>query len=202
MIVKKMNSKQIVKNIENNIKGKICSKSYIHLLLDLKESMKEFCKTYLEIGTLHGGSISLLCHSKYKTYFIGIDDFNFYKRIFNGKTEVKKQNAINNIKKFNKKKYKIDLIEGNSHDRKVFGKIKQLCDNNIQLLLIDGDHTKKGIKKDFEMYSPLVEKNGYIFFDDYSHKAWPGIEKGIDELNFNTWNFIDKGKYYYIIQRK
>lgn len=196
-----MNSKQIVKKIESNIKGKICSKDYIHILFDLKESMKEFCKTYLEIGTLHGGSISVLCHSKYNTHFIGVDDFNYYKRLFDGKTEVKKQNAINNIKKFNKKKYKVDLLEGNSHDIKILNKVKSLS-NKIQLLLIDGDHTKKGVKKDFKMYSPLVESGGYIFFDDYSHSAWPGIEKAINEIDFTDWNVIDNEKYFYIVQRK
>lgn len=36
----------------------------------------------------------------------------------------------------------------------------------IDLLFIDGDHLYGGVKKDFEMYSPLVDNNGIIIFHD------------------------------------
>ena len=36
----------------------------------------------------------------------------------------------------------------------------------IDVLFIDGDHTYHGVKKDFEMYEPLVEKDGIIIFHD------------------------------------
>jgi len=36
----------------------------------------------------------------------------------------------------------------------------------IDVLLIDGDHSYEGVKKDFEMYSPLMNENGLIFFHD------------------------------------
>lgn len=36
----------------------------------------------------------------------------------------------------------------------------------IDLLFIDGDHIYEGVRKDFEMYSPLVRKGGIIAFHD------------------------------------
>lgn len=39
--------------------------------------------------------------------------------------------------------------------------------DGVDLLFIDGDHSYKGIKTDFELYFPLVNKNDYIIFDDY-----------------------------------
>jgi hypothetical protein len=30
----------------------------------------------------------------------------------------------------------------------------------VDFLFIDGDHTYEGVKKDFEMYSPLVRREG------------------------------------------
>jgi predicted O-methyltransferase YrrM len=33
-------------------------------------------------------------------------------------------------------------------------------------LFIDGDHTFEGVKKDWEMYSPLVRPGGLIVFHD------------------------------------
>ena len=37
----------------------------------------------------------------------------------------------------------------------------------IDLLFIDGDHTKKGVLQDWEDYSNLVTKGGIVVFDDY-----------------------------------
>jgi len=41
-----------------------------------------------------------------------------------------------------------------------------LRDNKVDFLFIDGDHSYEGVKKDFEMYSPLVKKGGIIAFHD------------------------------------
>lgn len=50
----------------------------------------------------------------------------------------------------------------------------------INLLIIDGDHSYEGVKYDFDTYFPLVQPGGYIIFDDYSAKEWPGVQKFID----------------------
>lgn len=50
-------------------------------------------------------------------------------------------------------------ILGNSHDIKTFDAlVKKTKDRNVDLLFIDGDHTFEGVKHDFFMYSPLVER--------------------------------------------
>jgi len=36
----------------------------------------------------------------------------------------------------------------------------------LDFLFIDGDHTYEGVKRDFEMYSPLVRNGGIIAFHD------------------------------------
>jgi len=43
---------------------------------------------------------------------------------------------------------------------------KNLNGNQLDFLFIDGDHSYEGVKKDFEMYSPLVRKVGIIAFHD------------------------------------
>jgi len=45
-------------------------------------------------------------------------------------------------------------------------------------LFIDGDHTYKGVKKDFEMYSPLVREDGIIAF----HDVVPGPHELVGEV--------------------
>jgi hypothetical protein len=40
------------------------------------------------------------------------------------------------------------------------------------LLFIDGDHRYEGVRRDFEMYSPLVGAGGLIAFHDNPGEDW------------------------------
>jgi predicted O-methyltransferase YrrM len=64
-----------------------------------------------------------------------------------------------------------------------------LVDDKLDFLFIDGDHTYEGVKKDFEMYSPLVRKGGLIAFHDIC-KHPPQLNCTVDKF----WNEI-KGSY-------
>jgi predicted O-methyltransferase YrrM len=62
---------------------------------------------------------------------------------------------------------RIHLIRADSHDEATLEKIKTVFnDKKIDFLFIDGDHTYEGVKRDFQMYSPLVKKEGVIAFHD------------------------------------
>jgi predicted O-methyltransferase YrrM len=43
---------------------------------------------------------------------------------------------------------------------------RQIHRKKLDFLFIDGDHTYEGVKGDFEMYGPLVQKGGLIAFHD------------------------------------
>jgi len=61
----------------------------------------------------------------------------------------------------------IQLLAGNSHSQKMLEKVEELLDGlKVDLLFIDGDHSYEGVKKDWEMYSPLVKKGGIVVFHD------------------------------------
>ena len=81
-------------------------------------------------------------------------------------------------KSFALKRQKIRLLRGNSHDPSTLRKVKcYLKDAQLDLLFIDGDHTYKGVKQDYELYSPLVRKGGLIIFHDIAHhKPETGVE--------------------------
>ena len=74
--------------------------------------------------------------------------------------------------------------------------LKILQGKKIDLLFIDGDHTYEGVKKDWEMYSPLVRKGGIIAFHDINfhprditvqvNKLWKEVKP-----NFKTVEFVD-----------
>ncbi len=68
---------------------------------------------------------------------------------------------------FASKKQNVYLMKNNSHEPDTLKALKEILNGRkIDLLFIDGDHSYAGIKKDFEMYSPLVKKGGIIAFHD------------------------------------
>jgi predicted O-methyltransferase YrrM len=63
-----------------------------------------------------------------------------------------------------------EVVYGDSHDEETLQALKDLLAGDlVDLLFIDGDHTYPGVRKDFEMYSPLVRPDGIIAFHDICH---------------------------------
>ena len=55
--------------------------------------------------------------------------------------------------------------ESDSHDQRVLDTVK-IYMPVVDFLFIDGDHSYEGVKKDWEMYGPLVRKGGIVAFHD------------------------------------
>lgn len=61
----------------------------------------------------------------------------------------------------------VEVVEGDSHDPRVFNRLGELLDGEpVDFLFIDGDHTYTGVKRDWEMYAPLVREGGCVAFHD------------------------------------
>jgi predicted O-methyltransferase YrrM len=70
-------------------------------------------------------------------------------------------------KSFSKEGQEIYLIRRDSHDPQTLEEVKRILGGErVDFLFIDGDHTYEGVKRDFEMYSPLVREGGIIAFHD------------------------------------
>lgn len=55
-----------------------------------------------------------------------------------------------------------------------------LANKVIRLLFIDGDHTYEGVRKDIELFCPLVRAGGVVIFDDFDNTS-PGVIKAAEE---------------------
>lgn len=117
-------------------------------------------KVVVEIGSKFGGTLHIWC-SLTKGKVVSID---LVEGIHGGITrEQFNDRNMNFLNKFSN----VNFIEGNSHDEDTFKLLsKVLHGDKIDFLFIDGDHTYEGVKQDYEMYSPLVKKGGYIAFHD------------------------------------
>lgn len=49
------------------------------------------------------------------------------------------------------------------------------------LVFIDGDHRYEACRRDIEGYAPLVRPGGILAGHDYGHRAWPGVQRAVNE---------------------
>lgn len=72
----------------------------------------------------------------------------------------------------------IELLQDDSHEQRSLEAVKHsLGGEPIDFLLLDGDHTYDGIKRDFAMYGPLVRSGGLIAFHDIAPRQVDPLNK-------------------------
>jgi len=84
---------------------------------------------------------------------------------------------------------RIELLEADSHDPITRNRVLDLLQGRrLDFLFIDGDHSYAGVKKDFEMYAPLVKGGGMVAFHDIvHHPTYPRCE--VEKF----WNEVKRG---------
>ena len=106
----------------------------------------------LEIGSHRCGTLHVLGHHADRR-IISIDQNKFETRKYQEHFLTRAPNAL--------------LIAGDSHQPETMDKlVAALAGETIDLLFIDGDHSRAGVMEDFEDYSPLVRSGGFIVFHD------------------------------------
>jgi len=116
-------------------------------------------KIVIEIGTASGGSLFLFSH-------VASEDATIISVDLPGGLGYPKW-RIPLYKAFGSVNQKIHLIKANSHNQETLNEVKSILNGRkVDFFFIDGDHSYKGVKKDFEMYSPLVKEGGIIAFHD------------------------------------
>jgi predicted O-methyltransferase YrrM len=155
------------------------------LLRLLNQVKKKSPKVILEIGTASGGTLFLFTRvASSDATIISID---LPEGSYGGGYSKKKEYLYKSFRLPNQRLY---LLRCDSHEDGTFLKVKGILNKQpIDFLFIDGDHSYEGVKQDFEMYSPLVNKDGLIAFHDI---VIHHIYKDVDVIRF--WNEI-KVKY-------
>lgn len=143
-------------------------------------------KIVLEIGTANGGSLFSLCKlAPADAVIISID---LPAGRFGGGYPEWKTPIYELFKKENQRLF---LLREDSHLVETVVKIKKILnDKQIDFMFIDGDHTYDGVKKDFEMYSTLVKRQGVIAFHDVT-------PNGLEEFTGGVPIFWKEIKYKY-----
>jgi predicted O-methyltransferase YrrM len=175
IIEPRINETQIVSEYEELLK----------IFINLK------AKKVLEIGSLMG--FSLKHFMKYSTEYATIISVDLPVRDFCGPFDyrVKEQEENYSVKwrEWAKEfKSKLFLIKGMSQLETTYNQVNKICEGELDFIFIDGNHMYDYVKKDFEMYSPLVKKGGIIALHDIAENEEGGV--------FNFWNQL-KTNYRY-----
>lgn len=119
-------------------------------------------KRVLEIGTAGGGTLFLLTRTAADdAHVLSVDLPGGW---FGGGYPWWKS-AI--YRAFARPGQRVDLIRADSHARETFERVRaKLGGEPLDFLMIDGDHTYEGVKKDFEAYAELVRPGGVIALHD------------------------------------
>jgi len=152
-------------------------------LLKLLEQRRP--RRILEVGTCGGGTLFLLTRvAAEDAHIISLD---LPMGQFGGGYPLWK---IPLFRSFRLPGQRLDLVRADSHTPESLAKVKGLLGGEqLDFLFIDADHTYKGVKQDYEMYSPLVKPGGLVGFHDI--KSRPNDEKTMDVERL--WNEVKAG---------
>lgn len=149
--------------------------------LQIKEELASLVKevrrvnpsTVLEIGTARGGTLFLwtrLARPDAAIMSIDLPGGKF------GNGYSRRREFL--YRRFAGKSQRLHLLRGDSHSPDTMSEARKFFEGQpLDFLFIDGDHTYEGVKKDWEMYSPLVRAGGVIAFHDIAeHPPSTGCE--------------------------
>ncbi len=148
----------------------------------------------LEIGTLHGLSaayfhevVSPQMQSFHQTI---VDPFmGYYEEgapdLFTP-IPVRRSVAAENLARVGATPDHFEIVEGLSEDPDIRAR---LADHRFDVVVIDGDHSYDGVRRDFENYAGHVLPGGFIIIDDYRGPSWPDVTRYVDETVFTDERF-------------
>lgn len=73
----------------------------------------------------------------------------------------------------------VTILKGLSEDAEILAEASR---HRYNYLLIDGDHSYDGVRRDFENYAPLVTPGGIVAIDDYGAPEWPEVTAYADRF--------------------
>lgn len=157
---------------------------HFHILYDIISSLEKDEINYFEIGSYCGASGSLVLSHPNKVRAFCMDTFS----------EAPVELVTRNFTKFKNLESEFTLICGDSQIKESVSEVKKIV-RDVDLFYIDGNHSFDGCINDFLNYNDLVNKGGYIAFDDYHDvKYSPQVKHAVDyivsDLSFGQYEVI------------
>jgi glycosyltransferase involved in cell wall biosynthesis len=157
-------------NTRKQIKGFQCKIDDAEVLYSYAVNAKDLI---VEIGSFIGKSASILAQSKpANCQLVCIDPWDDTKYSGRGRKLLAGRKAID---VFHENMASMGLSPETIKSKSVDA-VSNFQDNSIDLLYIDGCHTRRGVSQDIELYYPKVKDGGIILFHDVNQ---PSVVDGI-----------------------
>ena len=143
-------------------------------------------KTYLEIGSFRGGSLSLYGRQmEAGAKLVSVD-----RPLSKPGIREDLSTAIIDLRTDG---YDAVWIEGNSHAPEIVARVREAAPV-VDVLFIDGDHTADGVMQDVANYVPLVRSGGLVVFHDVGPCDWTADGRGkvVFDACFAAWRSVAK----------
>lgn len=141
------------------------------ILYKLSKQVKTENAVFVEIGSYYGASSCFLAEGLKAGKIYCIDTWQN-----DAMSEGSRDTFC--VFKENTRKYRDKIVEVRGWSYDVVDVIKSL-NKPVDLLFIDGDHSYEGVKKDWDLYSPMLKRNSVVIFHDY---GWAeGVQKVVNE---------------------
>ena len=130
-------------------------------------------RTIVEIGTARGGSLLAWCRLA-EDLVVSID---LPGGIHGGGYAAPRAKLYGEFT-HGREAAKVVLLREDSHQERTTAIVSDLLQGRpIDLLFVDGDHRYEGVKRDFELWRPLVARTGILAFHDIvNHPEQPSID--------------------------
>ena len=127
-------------------------------------------RTVVEIGTARGGTLWLWCQLAESDAHIVSIDIPGRDGLPSARDEHLRRHAIGS--------QKLDALRMDSQDQKTVANVRELLSGTeVDFLFIDADHSYAGVRRDFELYVPLVRSGGLVVFHDIlPHPKFPSYQ--------------------------
>ena len=133
----------------------------VEILGLLDELRSRNCKRLVEIGTARGGTLYLLLFNAPEdatVVSVDLPSGAFGAGYPHWKIPL--------FRTLPKRGQKLTLLRGDSQSEEMRDRVLHALGGRADFILIDGDHTYEGAKRDFQLYSDILEPGGILAFHD------------------------------------
>lgn len=136
-------------------------------LLDFLEEREP--ETVLEIGAFCGGTLYVWARAlSTTTQVLAVDKPVWTDLVHDGRRSL--------FPTFDRS-VDIELLYGDSHEEGTRAAVGEALDGEVDLLFVDGDHTYRGVRADFETYRGVLADDGVVAFHDVCRHARDAAER-------------------------
>ena len=180
--------------LEARLRGRLAAPTASMVLRSLVVMAAPDPTRLLEIGTLYGLSAAFLHETvqpkKKGLHQVVIDPFFGYYGQDNPDLftpiPVIEDVFVENMRRVGAQAEDFDVVVGLAEDEAIQ---TQFANKKFDVLIIDGDHSYEGVKRDYENYAGHVPSGGYVIIDDYRGPSWPEVTEYVDEVVFTDDRF-------------